>query len=697
MSLDSLSLTKRLSLGFAFVIAVVVALAAIAMVVNWRLTTTFADFKDNADQNTVLVSYQEDLIEARLANAAYRQDPGEEAAAAVLAELAEITESTAGQEAFAAYPDLLSEIEAVQAAAAEYGATFLETVDLQNRLQTELAGMTDLGREAQVILAEVHSAVASNGLSPFAIEAAGNAVQSLLLARLYAERVFLTGDLAALEAATGHLDDLRSAGRTLTIALMGRELLHGRAQEALAMMAAFAEGLDRVAAMIAERNRLRNDVMDVVSASVIDRVDIAQAQVQAMQSASGASAEALLDRTRVLVPVGALVSLLLSVLIAGLIGRSSTRALRALGETTRRLAEGDVEVTVAGTDHDHELGQMARALVVFRNTEMERRAAQGAADAAHAAQERVVTALSASLERLAAGDLTARLDGAYPPEFKTLQDNFNATMARLNTTIAEVIETARWISENSIALGEATTQLSRRNENQAAAIEETSAASTALSGSVRETAARAAQAKAFAGTTRERSAEGARTVEDTTRAMDRIKASSEKISDIISMIEEVAFQTNLLALNAGVEAARAGEAGRGFAVVASEVGALSQRSANAASEIRNIIEQAARDVASGVETVGQAGASIGEIGDMVEQIATLIAEISDAATEQSENLASTNASVKQIDTMTQENAAMSEETAATAKRLADGAESLLTFTNQFRTATTAVPGSQMVA
>lgn len=685
--LDRMSLAKRLSLGFTFVIGVVVVLASVAMFVNWRLTQSFDDYRRTSGQNVALVSYLELLLEARLADLSYRQAGSEDRAAEVLSNLAEIAGSRAGHDAFAGQPGLLAEIEALQAAAEEYSTTFRRTVALQQQLDEQVIHMMTLGSEARAALSEVHSGVATNGLSPFAIEAAGNAVQSLLLARVYAERFLLTNAAGDLENAKNHLGALRSAGRTLGISLRGRDVLHDQAGEALAKMEEFGASLDGVAAIILERNRLRNEVMDVIGASVTDRIDMTQTQVQDIQARTGASAGALLDRTRVLVPAGALLALIVSVLIAVLIGRSASRALRALGATTRRLADGDVDVDVAGTEHDHELGQMARALVVFRNNEVERRAVQAAADRTHAGQERVVGALSSSLERLAGGDLTARLEGEIPPEFAALQGNFNRTMARLNATISEVVETAHWLSENAVALGDATTQLSRRNENQAAAIEETSAAATTLAGSVKETASRAAQAKTFAGTTRDRSGHGARTVEATTEAMDRIKASSEKISDIISMIEDVAFQTNLLALNAGVEAARAGDAGRGFAVVASEVGALSQRSAEAVNEIRGIIGKAAEDVASGVETVGEAGASIREVGEMVDQIAALIGEISDAATEQSDNLLSTNASVKQIDGMTQENAAMSEETAATAKRLADGAESLLKLTAQFRTTT----------
>jgi methyl-accepting chemotaxis protein len=685
--LERMSLAKRVTLGFSVVIAVVVALASVAMIVNWRLTSSFEEYRRIAAQNIVLVSYLEDLLDARVSDFAYRQVSTEDNAQGVLSNLAEITGSTDGREAFAEYPELLAEIDALQAGAERYSATFARTVELEQRQRAEAATLATLGTEARTILSEVHSGVATNGLGPFAIEAGGNALQSLLLARLYVQRFLTTNEAVDLETAKSHLGALRSAGRTLTIALTGRDVLQGQAEDALAKMAAFEASLDKVAAILAERNGLRTEEMDALVGAVTDRIDATQARVQEIQGDVDVMATTLLDRTRLLVPLGAVLGLAVSVLMAVLIGRSATRGLRTLGATTRRLADGDVDVDVQGTEHAHELGQMARALLVFRNNEVERRAAQAAADQANAAQERVVAALSSSLERLAGGDLTARVEGDFPAEFAGLQGNFNQTIHRLNGTISEVVDTANWLSENALALGDATTQLSRRNENQAAAIEETSASSNTLSESVKETASRAAQAKSFAGNTRERSGHGARTVEDTTKAMDRIRLSSEKISDIITLIEDVAFQTNLLALNAGVEAARAGEAGRGFAVVASEVGALSQRSADAVSEIRGIIETAAEDVASGVSMVGEAGKAIREVGQMVDQIATLIGEISDAATEQSENLLATNASVKQIDTMTQENAAMSEETAATAKRLADGAESLLKLTTQFRTST----------
>jgi methyl-accepting chemotaxis protein len=685
VNLERFSLAKRIGLGFAFVIGVIVAFAMSVSVVNWRLDSAVDEFVESSEQTLVLNTYLEDLLEARLAAIIYRTDDSAENAAEVMSNLAEITESTDGRTAFVNDPDLLDDVLAMQDAAAQYADVFQQTVALQQQRHAEVDVMSERGTQSRRTLSAVHEAVATNGFGGAAIAAAGSALEELLLARIYAERFLLTNDTEALARSKQHLADLGRDGRALSVALIQREDLRGQLDAALSDMAEFEAALDRVSAIILERNRLRGEVMDEIGAGVTERIAFVNEGVMSQYADANASAQALLSRTAVLLPIITVLCLIAAIAIAYLIGRSTTAAIRLLSGSTRKLADGNVDLEIRGTEYEHELGDMARSLLVFRNNEIERRSTQAAAEENHAQQENVVAEVSSRLESLANGDLTVRIDGAFPEEFADLKLNFNRTMEQLEATISQVVETANWLNENVALVGDATTQLSRRNENQAAAIEETSAASSALSNSVQETSAHAMKARTFAGNTRQSAANGAKTVEDTTRAMDRIQASSEKISAIIGLIEDVAFQTNLLALNAGVEAARAGDAGRGFAVVASEVGALSRRSAEAVSEIREIISQALEDVSAGVETVGQAGVSIREIGDMVDQISTLIEDISDATTEQSDSLSSTNASVKQIDAMTQENAAMSEETAATAQSLADGARSLLEVTGRFKT------------
>jgi len=683
--LEQLSLAKRIALGLAFTIGVIVVFAISVTVVSRILTASIEDYQTNTNQAILLNEYLEDLLEGQVAALAYRQNDTDAHARDVISNLAEITDTAGGDEAFLRDPELAAEVEALKTAASNYSDAFSQTVDLQQGRHDQVAILTTLGQEARVALSDIHTAIARNGLGSAAIEAAGGVVQELLLARLYTERFLLTNDPAALATAKDHLGTLARNGRVLSVALISRDEMRTTVEAALQQMVEFESALDRVAEIIFERNRLQTEVMDATGASINSRIDAALDRVYGVQTASADASQALLTWTQVLLPIMTIVAVGIAGLFAVLIGRSTKASLTQLSTSTRRLAEGDVDLSIPGTELDHEIGDVARALEIFKTNEIERRRSQCVIERNTETQKQVVASLSSGLESLADGDLTIRLEGEFPPEFATVQSNFNQTLDQLNATISEVVETANWISENAGVLGEATDQLSRRNENQAAAIEETSAAATTLSNSVKETASKATTAKSFAGDTRQSAVKGASTVEDTTRAMNRIQASSEKISSIIGLIEDVSFQTNLLALNAGVEAARAGEAGRGFAVVASEVGALSQRSSAAVSDIREIIEQAAIDVATGVETVGQAGSSINEISNMVDQIASLIGEISEAAEEQADSLQSTNGSVKQIDQMTQQNAAMSEETAATAKTLANGAESLLKVTRQFTT------------
>jgi methyl-accepting chemotaxis protein len=636
--LDRLSLTKRISLGFAFVINAIVALAIMVTFVTWRLGAAVEQYRVTANQTIALNDYLEDLLEARLAALAYRQVDSEENAAAVASNLAEITQSTAGQQAFADFPDLLAEIEALQAAAAEYDATFRRTVELQEQRHVEVDAIATLGQEARTTLSEVHGGVMTNGLGTSAIEAAGSLIEAVLLSRLYAERFLLTNEDAALSTARDHLATVRRNGRILTVALTGRDVLLAKTGEALQDMQEFESALDRVSGIVFERNRLRGEVMDSIGATVTARIDSSLDQVQDLQAQTGLAAQTLLSRTKVLLPAATVLCVIAAIAIAYLIGRSAASAIDALGTSTRRLADGDIDVPIEGTEHDHELGQMARALVVFKENEIERRSAQAAAEASHQAQQRVVAAVSASLESLADGDLTVRLKEDFPPEFADLKRNFNRTMEQLSETISQVVETANWISDNvAQILGDATDQLSRRNENQAAAIEETSAASTTLSGSVKETSSRAMQARTFAGNdpgTRGAGREDRRG-HDTGHGPDpgvvREDRGHHRPDRGCGVPDEPA----------GAECRRGGRAGRRCRAWLRRRG-LGGRGPVA--QVRRSRERNPRDHraggrgrASGVETVKQAGASIREIGEMVDQISTLIEEISDAASEQSDS------------------------------------------------------------
>ncbi len=294
-----------------------------------------------------------------------------------------------------------------------------------------------------------------------------------------------------------------------------------------------------------------------------------------------------------------------------------------------------------------------------------------------------VSETSRVIEGLARGDLTEKMDGEFRGVFAELQSNVNQTLAKLRETMREVRSSTEGISGNAGELRSAADDLSRRTEQQAAALEETSAALDEITAVVRNSTDRAQEASAMVAETKQKTEESANVVRDAISAMDRIEHASREISQIINVIDEIAFQTNLLALNAGVEAARAGEAGKGFAVVAQEVRELAQRSATAAKDIKALITKSGEEVGRGVSLVQRTGSALSEIEMRVLAINEHIHSIATAAKEQSTGLHEVNTAINQMDQVTQRNAAMVEETSAATHKLSSEADHLVTLVTRF--------------
>ena len=302
------------------------------------------------------------------------------------------------------------------------------------------------------------------------------------------------------------------------------------------------------------------------------------------------------------------------------------------------------------------------------------------------AQAQVVDALRVGLSKLSEGDLTANIDQKFVAEYEELRRDFNSAVERLAEAISTVIDNASSIQGEAAEISNAADDLSRRTERQAATLEQTATALDELTSSVQSAASGASEANRVVTEARSSAEASGDVVREAVLAMGEISSSSDKISRIISVIDDIAFQTNLLALNAGVEAARAGEAGRGFAVVASEVRALSQRSSEAAREINELISASSGHVKRGVDLVGQTGEALRKIVVSVTGISTRMSEISASAQEQSAGLAEINIAVNQLDQVTQQNAAMFEQTTAASHSLTREAEALSATTARFRIA-----------
>jgi methyl-accepting chemotaxis protein len=290
--------------------------------------------------------------------------------------------------------------------------------------------------------------------------------------------------------------------------------------------------------------------------------------------------------------------------------------------------------------------------------------------------------LKENLQQLAEGDLKSTINTSFQGDLEELRSAFNRTVEQLRELVHEIKTAASEVGSAASEISSGTSDLSSRTEQAASSLEETAASTEEMSATVRQNAQNAKNASQLADEANTTAGRGGQIVERAVGAMGQIEQSSQKITDIISVIDEIAFQTNLLALNASVEAARAGEAGKGFAVVAQEVRQLAQRSAQAASDIKTLIQDSNGLVKDGVQLVNEAGEALGDILGSVGKVAGIIQEIATASQEQSSGVQEINTSITSMDEMTQQNSALVEESTASARALSEQAgrlTELMTF------------------
>jgi methyl-accepting chemotaxis protein len=277
---------------------------------------------------------------------------------------------------------------------------------------------------------------------------------------------------------------------------------------------------------------------------------------------------------------------------------------------------------------------------------------------------------------IADGHLENDVHNPYKDEFGGMLESLKNMQAKLSEIVANVRQGSESVSVGAGQIASGNDELSSRTQEQAANLEETAASMEQMTSTVKQNADNAAQANQLAHGVRAQASEGGEVVSRAVAAMQEIDASSRKISEIVGLIDDIAFQTNLLALNASVEAARAGEQGRGFAVVASEVRNLASRSAAAAKDIKSLVEDSAAKVADGSQQVALSGKTLDGIVESVHKVGDIIAEIAAASSEQSSGIEQVNLAVSQMDSMTQQNASLVEESAAASRSLEEQAEAL---------------------
>ncbi|MFD1723575.1 methyl-accepting chemotaxis protein [Rhizobium viscosum] len=494
-----------------------------------------------------------------------------------------------------------------------------------------------------------------------------------------------------------------------------------RMKQALALVPSRKAAIDEIQAGIDEIETLANKIIEQSkakdSAGALANVGLINAKLNALTPKMIANNDAMMAMLNdggdalsasvngrivfcfILIGIAVLAAVGISVAVAqiGIAGPMMQLRLRMT-----RLAEGDTASEIGGLDRGDEVGQMAKAVSIFRDNAIERaqiearaeadrslsdnerreRETQKAAEAADL--ERAVNALGDGLRRLSAGDLLSHIETPFVAHLDELRQDFNNSVEKLNETLHTVGSNARAISAGANEIRSSADELSKRTEQQAASVEETAAALEEITITVKDAAKRAEEASQLVARTRLGAERSGDVVRKAVAAMHQIEQSSVEIGNIIGVIDDIAFQTNLLALNAGVEAARAGEAGKGFAVVAQEVRELAQRSANAAKEIKALINTSGTHVQTGVSLVGETGKALDEIVHEVQEINQHVHAIAEAAREQSTGLQEINTAVNTMDQGTQQNAAMVEESTAASHSLATEATALNNLLGQFR-------------
>ena len=545
------------------------------------------------------------------------------------------------------------------------------------------------------------------------VEAQALALETAILRQNSQFRGFLvTGDETYLRSYYEGRDEYDEVSRTLAD-LVGDEAKRALVEQSRAATVAWrAEWGDRLIGEVraGRRDAAIQEVRDAGSAVLVSPAVLPLRELREKEAAVTVEnlkrQEAAILTAIVALVIGGIALISIAVTLAAALSKAIARPITGLTAAMRQLALGDNNIEVDAGRAD-ELGDMARAVLVFRDTAVAKAAAETAkaradlakqeADAEKAAsdeaQRQVVEALDKALEALAAGDLTHAITTPFAPEYERLRKAFNVAVHGLEESLARVANSAHGVRLGATQIYEASEHLSRRTEQQASSLQETTSATHQVTHMVGETARGATEARKAITLANGDAVDGRAIVGEAISAMDAIKAGSQEISEIINMIDSIALQTNLLALNAGVEAARAGESGKGFAVVAGEVRELARRTADAAKDIKELITKSSEEVKLGVDRVAETGNMLTRVVTKIGDANSLVDEIAQGAQTQAENLKQVNAAVASMDNVTQQNAAMAQEATAAARILATEADELATLVTRFRFNATRQPAA----
>jgi len=735
-SLNNLSIGGRINLGFGIVILLLLVVAGAGILGANAGRNLFNEYDITSDATRAVLRAERDIIDLSRNVLLYMDrdsNPGLENARKLVTEIPQtLAEANADADAnekkvMAEIVDLTqkygSVLEAAVAARAEYNGIFQKDVVPASTVIRQILPQT-MGQAVDV--KDYETAYLSAR-----VQEVLNAIGAAAYQYLYRPRPDLLERTRQLTA------ELATVSNALSERLLDKRQMSA-AEELKDATKTYGDGLLKVMTIIGRIGSELNVAMQQNAVGSLERVEKLADSRSAELDLDETAMHASLRNTLIIIAVLAPIALVVALVFAVLIGRSIRNPIVDLTDTMGVLSKGDYSATVQGLDRGDEIGRMAQAVQVFKQNGEENERLRGQVEAERQQREKDRAEQEAELDRsvgmvvqaavngnlskridtanlqgvmrklgdginslvssvgtaidevgkvlagMASGDLTKRVTGQYYGVFGELKDNTNVTNEKLAGTVRSIAEAARSVSDASSEISTGSQDLAQRTESQAASIEETAASMHEITTTVRQNADNAQAANQLAVSARDAADKGGQVMQDVVQSMAGIEGSAQKISDIIALIDEIAFQTNLLALNASVEAARAGEAGKGFAVVAQEVRALAGRSAEASKEIKTLISESNAQVKSGAALVNQAGSALGEIVNSVKKVSDIVAEIAAASREQATGLDQINTAVGSMDEMTQRNGALVEETSASAQALSGQARELTALVGFFR-------------
>ncbi|MDR6126031.1 methyl-accepting chemotaxis protein [Sphingomonas sp. SORGH_AS802] len=394
---------------------------------------------------------------------------------------------------------------------------------------------------------------------------------------------------------------------------------------------------------------------------------------------------------------GAITAVIAALVLAWLLTLGIARPIQTLTGSVKRLARGDFDVDCQASERSDEIGELQQALAVFRDAGLAKQQGEHAKAESDAAQKQVVDTLSANLSHLAQGDLTSTITAQFPPAYAGLKEHYNDAVERLRGLIGSVSESAMAIRTGSDEIAQASEDLARRTESNAASLEETSNSITRMDERLRATADASSRTVARADQAISTVNGGRAVADEAVQAMGRVSESAKGIDSVIEGLDKIAFQTRVLAMNAAVEAGRAGDAGRGFAVVADLVSALAMRSEEEAKRAREQLTATQSDIITAVGAVQKVDGALSNISGDVAQVHELLATMAADNQAQASAISQVTTAIGSMDRATQQNAAMVEETSAAARNLASEVGGLADKAAQFNTGSAAAPRTMRAA